>query len=309
MGHETFAFDPAGNIQVLPAAQREAISHRPPLPKVLDNLLKEYAGTSYRYDERGNLVERVQNAQRDTFEWDAFNRMVRATTRNGVTIFAYDPLGRRIAKHSQASEGTAIRQTTRTIYGWDGDTLAWESSAHQGHAAGERTVHYVYERDSFVPLVQATRSRALQLALTTDVKTLMAGNDGRYDIALDPLWNGELEQEAEPFGKDEIAFYQCNHLGTSQQLTDCEGKVAWSAQYKAWGQAKEAISEAAHRAGTSSSIRFPGQYLDDETGLHYNRHRYYDPSSGRFITNDPVRLLGGTNTHVYAANPRHGLIR
>jgi hypothetical protein len=34
----------------------------------------------------------------------------------------------------------------------------------------------------------------------------MAGNDGKYDIAFDPLWNGECEQEAEPFGKDEIAF-------------------------------------------------------------------------------------------------------
>jgi hypothetical protein len=54
----------------------------------------------------------------------------------------------------------------------------------------------------------------------------MAGNDGKYDIAFDPLWNGEYEQEAEPFGKDEIAFYQCDHLGTPQELADDEGKVA-----------------------------------------------------------------------------------
>jgi RHS repeat-associated protein len=304
LGRETFAFDPAGNIQAADdRTQQEPVTRRAPLPKLLDNLLKEYAGVSYRYDERGNLVERIQNGKRSEYEWDAFNRMTRATTWHGVTTFAYDPLGRRIAKHSQAIEGTAFRNASRTMYYWDGDTLALESSVHQGHAAGGRTVHYVYERDSFVPLVQASRSGALRLAPTTDVKALMASNYGKYDIALDPLWNGEIEQEAEPFGKDEIAFYQCDHLGTPQELTDREGKVAWSAQYKAWGQAKEAIREAARKAGMRNPIRFQGQYFDEETGLHYNRHRYYDPLSGRFLSHDPIGLLGGFNTHTYAPNP------
>ena len=302
LGHETFGFDPAGNIQAPDTAQQEPMIRRAPLPKLLDNLLKEYAGVSYRYDERGNLVERVQNGKRSEYEWDAFNRMTRATTWHGVTTFAYDPLGRRIAKHSQVMEGTVFRETTRTMYGWDGDTLALESSVYQGYAASERTVHYVYERDSFVPLLQASRSQALRLAPTTDVKALTAGNDGKYDIALDPLWNGEYEEETEPFGKDEIAFYQCDHLGTPQELTDCEGQVAWSAQYKAWGQAKEAISTAAYKAGIRNPIRFQGQYFDEETGLHYNRHRYYDPLSGRFVSKDPIGLLGGFNTHTYAPN-------
>jgi RHS repeat-associated protein len=135
------------------------------------------------------------------------------------------------------------------------------------------------------------------------VKALMAGNGGKYDIALDPLWNGEYEQEIEPFGKNEIAFYQCDHLGTPQELTDCDGKVAWSAQYKAWGEAKQAISERAYKAGIQNPIRFQGQYLDDETGLHYNRHRYYDPHAGRFISRDPIGLFGGLNLHQYAPNP------
>jgi len=303
LGRETFAFDPAGNIQAADTAQQEPITRRAPLPKLLDNLLKEYAGVSYRYDDRGNLVERVQNGERSEYAWDAFNRMTRAKTWHGVTTFAYDPLGRRIAKHSQAVEGTAFRKMARTMYGWDGDTLALESSVHQGYAAGERTVHYVYEHGSFVPLVQATRRLALRLAPTTDVKALMAGNDGKYDIALDPLWNGEYEQEAEPFGKDEIAFYQCDHLGTPQELTDHEGKVAWSAQYKAWGQAKQAISEAAYKAGIRNPLRFEGQYLDAETGLHYNRHRYYDPDTARYLTQDPIGLNGSVNLYRYAPNP------
>ena len=303
LGRETFAFDPAGNIQTSDIAQHEPIAHRTVLPKLLDNLLKEYAGVSYRYDDRGNLTQRIQDGMRSEYEWDAFNRMTRATTWHGVATFAYDPLGRRIAKHSGAMEDAGFRETSRTMYGWDGDTLAFESSVRKGYAAGERTVHYAYERGSFVPLVQATQSRPIRLRTTTDAKALMACNDGEYDIRLDPLWNREYDQEAEPFSKEEIAFYQCDHLGTPQELTDHEGKVAWSAQYKAWGQAKETISEAWYKTGTRNSIRFQGQYLDDETGLHYNRYRYYDPHSGRFISRDPAGLLGGFNVHTYAPNP------
>lgn len=302
LGQETFAFDPAGNIQAASTPQHEPIARRAPLPKLLDNLLKEYAGVSYSYDERGNLVKRTQDGMRSEYEWDAFNRMTRATTWQGVTTFAYDPLGRRIAKHSKEVGDTPLRKTTQTMYGWDGDTLAWESSVYAGQTASERTVHYVYERDSFVPLVQATQNRALRLAPTTDIKAQMVDNGGKYDLALDPLWNGKYEQEADPFGKDEIVFYQCDHLGTPQELTDYEGKVAWSAQYKAWGQAKEAISDSAHKAGIRSPIRFQGQYLDDETGLHYNRHRYYDPDTIRYLTQDPVGLIGGTNLYRYAPN-------
>jgi RHS repeat-associated protein len=50
-------------------------------------------------------------------------------------------------------------------------------------------------------------------------------------------------------------------------------------------------------------LRFQGQYYDDETGLHYNRHRYYDPQTGRFISKDPIGLAGGINVYQYAPNP------
>ncbi len=85
-----------------------------------------------------------------------------------------------------------------------------------------------------------------------------------------------------------------DHLATPQVLTDGTGQVAWEAHYTPFGRAA-VISQ-----GPTFNLRFPGQYFDDETGLHYNWHRYYDPAIGRFITSDPIGLAGGLNTYGYA---------
>jgi RHS repeat-associated protein len=86
-------------------------------------------------------------------------------------------------------------------------------------------------------------------------------------------------------------------LGTPQEMTDEEGNLAWQAQYKAWGEAILVVEK------MRNSLRFQGQYFDHETGLHYNRHRYYDPEIGRFISKDPIKYQGGLNFYFYVPNP------
>ena len=112
---------------------------------------------------------------------------------------------------------------------------------------------------------------------------------------------GRFTPQALPI--DVLAWYQCDHLGTPQELIDPTGQIAWSAQYKAWGEVKEQRSEWAQHQGLTNPIRFQGQYHDHETGLHYNRYRYYDPRVGRFVSKDPISYAGGLNLYAYAPNP------
>ncbi|MGR5150088.1 RHS repeat domain-containing protein, partial [Photobacterium alginatilyticum] len=95
----------------------------------------------------------------------------------------------------------------------------------------------------------------------------------------------------------EIYYYHLDHLGTPLKLTDSSGETAWQAEYSIDGLASPVIET------ISNPLRFQGQYFDEESGLHYNRFRYYDPETGRFIHQDPIGLLGGLNPYQYAPNP------
>ena len=97
---------------------------------------------------------------------------------------------------------------------------------------------------------------------------------------------------------DETYHYHLDHLGTPQEITNAHGRVVWSASFKAYGNLA-----VAHVNEIENNIRFQGQYADGETGLHYNRFRYYDPGCGQFTTQDPIGLLGGSNSYQYVPNP------
>jgi RHS repeat-associated protein len=92
-----------------------------------------------------------------------------------------------------------------------------------------------------------------------------------------------------------VYYYHNDHLGTPQVLTDGNGTVAWKATYTPFGEAVASVQ------AVENPFRFPGQYYDQETGLHYNYFRYYNPQTGRYITPDPIGLEGGINLFTYVA--------
>jgi RHS repeat-associated protein len=95
-------------------------------------------------------------------------------------------------------------------------------------------------------------------------------------------------------------------IGTPSELITPDGKLAGYRQQTLWGTA--------YWTSAVTPLRFPGQYADDETGLHYNHYRYYDPATGRYLTPDPLGLAAAANPHTYVPNPTalidpHGLMQ
>ncbi len=89
-----------------------------------------------------------------------------------------------------------------------------------------------------------------------------------------------------------------DHLGTPREMLDISGKLIWTASFSAWG-----LTDKIHKSEEHCPIRFQGQWFDEESGLHYNRFRYYDPSSNRYLSVDPVGISGGWNVYQYTPNP------
>ncbi|GBE39847.1 tRNA3(Ser)-specific nuclease WapA precursor [bacterium BMS3Bbin08] len=93
-------------------------------------------------------------------------------------------------------------------------------------------------------------------------------------------------------------FYHNDHLGTPMVMTDISGNLVWSAAYDSFGKADVQPSST-----IENNLRFPGQYFDEETGFHYNWNRYYDPTTGRYITTDPLWFTGrDVNLYRYVGN-------
>ncbi|MCS3769585.1 RHS repeat-associated protein [Aeromonas hydrophila] len=229
----------------------------------------------YRYDKCGRLSEKVVSRpgfrpQTTQFEWDGFDRLQRVILPDGSRWrYRYDSFGRRIGKEreGQVSQLTAI---TRVHYRWDGDQLVQQQSYRaDGNAA--RQVQWVYEPGSFRPLAQ---------------------------------WEAG-EQE------DRLHYIVTDVVGTARELCSETGDIIWRGEQRLWGNYRaDAIPQPLRRFlgdaandETYCELRYQGQLYDQETGLYYNRHRYFDPELGQYISPDPIGFAGGLRPQGYVHNP------
>ncbi|MGX9715024.1 RHS repeat-associated core domain-containing protein [Janthinobacterium lividum] len=310
---EHFAFDPAGNlVDTAPAS---------------GNVLKRYGNTEYDYDEQGNATaKRFHPPGRESswsdleLEYDAENRLSHAIkterqSRHRARYF-YDAFSRRIAKRVEEARWSKQQDITKdqpahcgsntTFFVWDGDTLAQELGR-------DETVTYLYEPDSFVPLARigspaCRQASAVHLPRVAQWDLPASRHDTELQAAITQeqadteaqhvsAWQRTQAVADGAAAHDRITHYHCDHLGTPRELTDAQGSLVWSGRYKAWGRLLHVEGE------IEQPLRFQGQYEDQETGLFYNRYRYYDPDVARYVTQDPIGLLGGLNSYQYAPNP------
>jgi RHS repeat-associated protein len=238
--------------------------------------------THYVYDPEGNLVEkREPNGRTWRYAWNAAGTLAKVTRPDGNEVtFAYDALGRRVTK-------TFRGQTTHWV--WDGNNPLHEWVEGHVEAVPRDAVPFVGSDDAIAKKRDA------------ELEALLAQGPPDRGTKQAPItWLFEPESFA-PMAKlvgDEQLSIVTDHLGAPVLMADGYGRTRWKASFTAYGALRALDGER-----NACPFRWPGQYEDAETGLYYNRFRYYDPESGRYTSQDPIGLTGGRALYGYVHDP------
>ena len=114
----------------------------------------------------------------------------------------------------------------------------------------------------------------------------------------DPEFERPLFRLVRQGDTEQVQYYTTDQRGAVTRLTDAQGKALWTGRADPYGRYREEGPEAGQQP-----LRLAGQVQDTATGLCHHRFRVYDPQSARFISHDPIGLIGGANPFVYPANP------
>ena len=269
-----------------------------------NNRLQSISGVnakSYAHDANGNLI----NDGLHNYSYDARNRL---TAVDATISYTLNGLGQRTRK---TAPGINTSNTTAGDANGDGAINAQDHSAILNHILGTPASNNAdCNQDGQVNVqdlvcINIKINPSLQTAGTTHFVYDEQGQlIGEYDQ------NGAPIQETLYLGNLPIAVIKqgnvyrlyADHLNTPRAITDSNNTTLWSWESDAFGTT--AANEDADGDGVrlTYNLRFPGQYFDQETGLHYNYFRYYDPLTGRYTTSDPIGLAGGLNLYAYVEN-------
>ena len=149
--------------------------------------------------------------------------------------------------------------------------------------------------DMHQALEQSLR-QAMQEGIPAPMQVLMGEDQSQNTLQRLTGLREQLEkQEQTQQTPITVRHYHCDHLGTPLALTDQNQQIVWAARLDPWGNVEQEFNP----HDIDQSIRLPGQHHDKDTGLYYNRHRYYDPHIGSYVNQDPIGLEGGANVYRY----------
>ncbi|MEW3243750.1 RHS repeat protein, partial [Escherichia coli] len=338
-----YATDPAGNRLPDPELHPDSTLTAWPDNRIAEDAhylyrYDEYGRLTEKTDRIPAGVIRTDDERTHHYHYDSQHRLVFYTRiQHGEPLvesrYLYDPLGRRMAKRIWRRERdltgwmSLSRKPEETWYGWDGDRLTTVQT-------DTTRIQTVYQPGSFTPLIRIEtdvtelekaqrRSLAEKLQqegskdghgvvfppelvrlldrLEGEIRADRVSDESRAWLAQCGLTVERLAAQIEPVYLPErkIHLYHCDHRGLPLALISTEGATEWRGEYDEWGN--QLNEENPHHL--FQPYRLPGQQYDDESGLCYNRYRYYEPLQGRYITQDPIGLNGGWNLYKYPLNP------
>lgn len=246
----------------------------------------------YAYDAVGNITAHGRRGPLDRHHYLPGGLPERV----GHTRYRYDGRGRTVEK---TVEQPGFRPKTWR-FGWDGlDRLV------KVHGPDQRVWRYRY--DAFNRRVEKLNGATGEstcfvwdaFALAERWKQSRDGTTGQV-----VTWH--ITSECEPLAQEtDSGLYpvMTDQVGMPKVIFDEAGRQVWSAAHTFWGRMIQSHRAANDEDAIDLTLRYPGQWEDEESGLSYNLNRYYDPETGQYLSADPLRLSGGFRTHGYVENP------
>ena len=271
--------------------------------------------TNLSYDANSNVLSRNTTSDDHSYGYDALDRLQTEINNGSDTSYQYDPNGNRLNQLEGAqSTDYAYSLQSNILDTIDGQILSHDDAGNliidqhgrdliyndagrliEIHSNGQILAEYRYSSNG-------QRTHKITSAKTTIYHYDLTGNlisettDTGTPIR-DYLW-----QQGQPVAQidsdsnqtETINYIHTDHLNTPRLATNPNQAITWRWESKAFGNTQ------AQSFGATINLRFPGQYFDGESGLHYNYFRDYDPGLGRYIESDPVGLRSGLNNYSYA---------
>ena len=238
--------------------------------------LKQAGNTQYDYDAAGRMVSRIKHRdgyrpETERFRWDSRDQLTGYCSAQGEQWeYRHDASGRRTEKRCD-------RKKIRITYLWDGDSIAEIREYRDDKLYSVR--HLVFNG---FELISQQFSRVRQAHPSVAPQWVTRTNHAVSDLTGRPL-----------------------------MLFNSEGKTVWRpGQTSLWGLALSLPADTGYPdprgeldAEADPGLLYAGQWQDAESGLCYNRFRYYEPETGMYLVSDPLGLLGGEQTYRYVPNP------
>ncbi|QRY77897.1 RHS repeat protein [Pseudomonas sp. PDNC002] len=273
-----------------------------------DQIIAAHLGSAnpqrWQYDQALDLTSEALPSGKSEYGQSIEQQGGRAV-RCGPDRYEYDACGRLISKTVQRNGF----RPQRWSYRWNSDNRLTELRNPNGE-------HWRYAYDAF-----GRRIRKFQV---------IDGRDAQRIVGEEYLWSGEQLIEAAPLCANgevlydqatrwtyapgsftpitqhqngKLSYIVADHLGSPRELLSEQGELVWSNSPNVWGLARLWKAANDDTGPVDCPFRFPGQYYDGESGLHYNRHRYYDPQTAQYLSPDPLGLGGGSRPQGYVHNP------
>ena len=277
---ETFAFDPAHNILDIPTSAPSPVGEGKTTSPISDDPKTQ---GRLKSPANPNLISgnRLKSYNGIEYTYDALGNLIYRQLPNGENqYYQYDLENQLVRAEIKKPAGN----TEIWTYAYDPfgrrlskerqDKLAWTST-------DPKRTHFVWDG-----------TRLLQEYTYKGCYTYIYTDQDSYEPLAQVFRNNQDETQY-------LAYFHTDQVGIPKEMTDIHGNLLWYGEYTAWGRLKKdgRVYKDAHQP-----FRLQNQYFDEETGLHYNLMRYYEPEAGRFVNQDPIGLLGGENLYWFAPN-------